>query len=326
MIYRLYLFVVRLSPLVEVVFRIFYWKVFRKYFAGYVRKNVSKKPMRPIPLDWELSQFMSQVFLHSGFKTGDTVVIHSSFSELKVFGLNPDQLLDSILNFIGEESTLVIPAIQIYPNELTKTELSEADLMAARYVYDPESKRIWTGALAKSLISRKGSVRSLHPLNSVVAFGPKASWICADNERCPYPNGTGSAWDRIDKLNALIFGIGIDLTHSLTMIHTAEDRKGERYWPVDDWYMDRIFLLKDGEDLKEIPVKERRHIWGRLFFAERNLANDLEQLGILKKLKYHSIDIEYLKSNELLQFLNSRNNNGYPYKILKLWKKGIFLK
>ena len=103
--------------------------------------------------------------------------IHSSFSELKVFGLNPDQLLDSILNFIGEESTLVIPAIQIYPNELTKTELSEADLMAARYVYDPESKRIWTGALAKSLISRKGSVRSLHPLNSVVAFGPKASWI-----------------------------------------------------------------------------------------------------------------------------------------------------
>ena len=66
--------------------------------------------------------------------------------------------------------------------------------------------------------------------------------------------------------------------------------------------MDRIFLLKDGEDLKEIPVKERRHIWGRLFFAERNLANDLEQLGILKKLKYHSIDIEYLKSNELLQF------------------------
>lgn len=249
----------------------------------------------------------------SGYEEGQILIVHSAFSSLKKFGLSPKELIDALIEFVGDNGTLAMPAIAIYPNETLKKELTSSELLKQKYKYDPNSLEIWTGALPKELISRPESFRSYHPLNSMVAIGAEAEMMMYQNEKDFYPNGEKSSWNYCAKRNAFIVGIGVDLTHSLTMIHVAEDILGEDNWYINNWYQDRTFIVSFPDGDKEVYVKERKHHWGRLHFGERNLANDLIKFGILKSVEIEEVLIESLNSKELINYLESKNRTGYPY-------------
>src|SRR5437867_1997900 len=81
--------------------------------------------------------------------------------------------------------------------------------------------RTWTGVLPTDLMKVPGAKRSLHPLNSVVAHGPHAEDMLRDNltgER-PFACGPGSSWDYCRQHAAKVVALGVDMAHSLTMIH-----------------------------------------------------------------------------------------------------------
>lgn len=247
-----------------------------------------------------------------GLKSGDILVVHAAFSALKKFELPPLEVIQKLLDILGPEGTLAMPGIPIYPNQLLEKEMPEKELIQQKYIYDVNSTRIWTGALAKEMIRHKDSERSYHPLNSMVAIGAKAKEMMKGNDKELYPNGQQSSWNYCAKNKAFVLGLGTDLTHSLTMIHVAEDTKGGD-WYMKNWYQDRVFIVKDGTREREMNVKERRHVWGKFHFGERNLSKDLIKYNIMTSHTVEDTLLECMRANELIHFLDSKNKSGYPY-------------
>lgn len=304
----LYEKIVSKSPHVEMLARRTY-RILEPAFRGKLKPKKKKNNNTSQTADFDK---VLDYLKEQEVRQGDILVVHSSFSALKKFGLSPAEIIDKLLKFVGQEGTLAMPGIPIFPDQLIEGGLPEAELIQQKYIYDVNSTKIWTGALPKEMIKRDDSERSHHPLNSMVAIGAKAKEMMKDNDKELYANGKKSSWNYCAVNKAFVLGLGTDLTHSLTMIHVAEDTKGEN-WYIKNWYQDRVFIVKDENKEKEIKVKERRYNWGKLHFGERNLAEDLIKDKIMDSHIVENTLLESMRADELIQYLNSRNKAGYPY-------------
>src|SRR6185436_17609806 len=87
---------------------------------------------------------------------------------------------------------------------------------------------------------REGTLRSLHPTHPVLAFGKDAPWLVADHQKCLYPCGAGSPFEKCRSLKAkiLFFDVGFE---AITFFHYVEDVIKDRLpFPV---YDERLFAV-----------------------------------------------------------------------------------
>ena len=302
--------ILSLSPHIELLVRKIYWDNIR-FFAGRSSgtKKKKKKPASAVDID----QVLDELARHR-IGNGALLVVHSSYSELKKTGLSPQEVISKLRDLIGPTGTLAMPVIRRYPEDPSVTEILTKDMTSEEPTFDVQSSKVWTGALPKTLLSVPGAVASRHPINSMVAVGPMAREMMANNlvGEKPLPCGINSSWNFCAENNAFVVGLGIDLTHSLTMIHVAEDIL-DKDWPIDEWYRDRPFKIVDGDFSESVVVRQRHPKWGTYKFAERTLCNDLLRNNILSSGDAAGINVEVLKAGELIEFLASKNKSGYPY-------------
>jgi aminoglycoside 3-N-acetyltransferase len=158
-----------------------------------------------------------------------------------------------------------------------------------------------------------GARRSIHPLNSITACGAMVDRIFAKEkiDTLDLPCGPNSTWASLFHMNAKIIMLGVDLTHSLTMIHVAEDCY-EAEWPVKGWYRERLFKIKNQGCEKLVTVRERHPKWA-MSYAERKLSRDLYASGVANRCSVGSLEITVVESEKLIEFLNNRKKRAYPY-------------
>lgn len=249
-----------------------------------------------------------------GIKHGDILIVHSAFGPFKNTGLSPDDIIDFLLELVGKEGTLVMPVIRKYPESPSEEEALYADISNIEFTYDLKNTPVWTGIIPRTLMNRKDAVISKFPINTVTALGPDAELMIKDELKgdLPSPNGVNSAWKYCTDKDAWVISLGVDLTHSLTMIHTAEDVKKEN-WPIKGWYREKKFKIVDGDNAINKTVLERHPRWGMLHFGERTLCQDLINDDVMKSDVVEGVVIESLKSASLYDYLNNKNRRGYPY-------------
>jgi aminoglycoside 3-N-acetyltransferase len=304
LIRRAYNFTIGLSPRIEILFRKFYWKnvtIFKRF--------VNKKPESNNLTDFtKVLDVLKPLILEKN----EILIVHSSFGSLAGVNKSPKQVINALLNLLGETGTLAMNSARIFPEEGNiKDILHKEDVPLT--TYDLKKSRVWTGALPLWMVRDSRSVISKFPLNPMVAIGNEAQNIVEKNIQHPdsSPCGPNSSWKYCTDRNALVIALGVDLTHNLTIMHVAEENKKD--WPVENWYRKRQFRIIDGNINTQIEVKERRPKWGLLHFAERTLRKDLISSGILKFIEIDGFRIEYLRAKSLFEFLNNKNDNGYPY-------------
>ncbi len=257
-----YLF--RLFPRLEVVVRLAFWRfpivqgVVRRLFR---RPALCLGPGRGSRDGIQFDRVLQSLRM-AGVEHGDILIVHSSYKALQGTGLSAMEIVAALQGLISDSGTLAMPAIPIIAGEPQGMDKFDDAAYRRVFTYNVQSTRIWTGALPKELMSVPGATRSRHPCNSMVAIGPHAAAMMANNlnEPEPTPCGPGSSWAFCYLHNAAIVSLGVDLAHSLTMIHVAEDLF-ERDWPVNDWYRRRRYRIKDGDFDQEFVIRERRHRW-----------------------------------------------------------------
>ena len=304
-----------ISPQIEVTIRKIYWKNIRFFiffsrfkFINYIK---SKKKINFNKND--LSMVLN-FLINNGIKDKDTIVLHSSLKGLSQKHIKPSEIIDGFMSILGANGTICMPASPKFKNAKNIqdyiTNYEDNDI----YEYDVNRSSTQTGLLPFLLSRKNGSIRSRHPINTMVAYGSLAKEICENNpiDINSLPCGKNSSWDMCYKNNAWIIGFNLDLTHSLTMIHLAED-KYEKTWPIDNWYRNKNFLIKDKNFEKIKVLRERRPIWGTCHFAERTLCKDLINEKILISSSINGVIIEIISSKKLIDYLKSRNTKGYPY-------------
>jgi aminoglycoside 3-N-acetyltransferase len=304
-------------PQVEIASRLIYWKWplahnLLKKAARHVKTPDGGAAAAPASATVNLKE-LHDALREMGILIGDILIVHSSMKSLSCTGATPEQVIDMLQDLVGSEGTLVMPAIPRYREALTGPERLTADLSDSIWTYDVQRTPPWTGALPHKLMKMPQARRSRFPLNGVVARGKHAhdmlarELLVADSTPC----GPNSAWAYCSQYNAKILALGVDLTHSLTMIHVAEDC-AENTWPIANWYRTRKFLIKDNGKEELVRVRERHPKWA-IHYAERRLGADLARSGISKSSQLGSLSIALLESTSLLSYLQNRKSSGYPY-------------
>ena len=93
-------------PYLEILVRHIYWHnylLFHKYKPSYKENGkYGSKCDFDILLD----------VLDKYSLKGKIVIVHSSYDELESTGLSPEEVVDKLINFLGPESTLVMPCLR----------------------------------------------------------------------------------------------------------------------------------------------------------------------------------------------------------------------
>jgi aminoglycoside 3-N-acetyltransferase len=114
-----------------------------------------------------------------GITKGDHVAVTLSFKSIGFVENGPDNFIDSLLEVIGPDGTLMM-------NTFTKVlPVYEVD---PHFVFDYKSTPCNTGLVPETLRMRKEALRSKHPVCSVVAIGGKAKCLTEghDEKTCRF--------------------------------------------------------------------------------------------------------------------------------------------
>lgn len=138
-----------------------------------------------------------------GLESGSRVVVHSSLSSLGYVEGGAETVVDALLDAVGPDGTVVVPAFTRYDEP-----------------YDPDESPSTTGAITEALRRREDAVRSPHPTKSIAAIGPDADSLVADHE--PSNSlGPASPLHRLIERDGQILLLGVDHTAN-SAIHVAE--------------------------------------------------------------------------------------------------------
>lgn len=139
-----------------------------------------------------------------GLTKGDIVVVHSSLSSFGEVDGGANTVVDSLLNVIGDEGTLIAPTFTYGLD-----------------VFDPAESNSLCGAITEAARKRSNALRSSHPTHSVVAIGDLADVIVEGHEKVN-AFARGSALFKALQAKAKILQLGVTNTTN-SMIHVAEE-------------------------------------------------------------------------------------------------------
>lgn len=304
-----------ISPSIEVFFKKLYWHHIRilHRFKPLASPSANVK-------NTESFNHIIEIMKLNGIGLGKLLIVHSSFRALKQFGKSPDQIIDVLLELLGEEGTLAMPAFRRFEEEPDVYNILNTNIKNIKCTYDLELTPIWTGILPLTLSRRKEAVISRFPINPLVAIGKLAKQMMEKNllGDVHLPHGENSSWKFCLDNQAIIVGLGIDLAHSLTILRTYEECNFSS-WPVKDWYNKRLFNIIDKNFVTSISVLDRKSFWGMLYLPQINMRKDLINNKILKTYKVNGFPVEILESKKLFEFFREKNElrKCYPYLIPK---------
>lgn len=313
LISNIYTHIALLSPKVEVKLRQLYWKnihLLGRYNPNNVIANNTNDEKKI-----DFSKIIEQL-KDWGVQEGSLLIVHSSYENLRCTGLSPNEIIDELLKLVGHAGTLAMPVIRTYKECPSQEERLYKGVIPPICRYNTKRTPIATGMIPAMMLRYPNASVSRHPLNPLCAIGPLANSMMEHNIEgvLPSPHGANSCWKFCYDHNAFICSLGTDLRHHNTMGHVAEEAFGDWHWSDSEWYDKRKFIIEaPKEEPIEIEVKERKPKWGMLHQAELNRYHDFLESGVLKSKTIGDVLIEFEKSEELINFLRSRNQNGYPY-------------
>lgn len=268
-----------------------------KKIVRHVIKSSSKTEVA-VQEDGALIQEVREALCNCGVQEGDIVIIHSSTDGLRCLGLSTEKIIDLIIDvFTG--CTLVFPTFPIEPRK-----------MRTIYNYDPRKSLCWTGILPNILLKRTGVVRSRFPYNSLAAIGKDAEAMMKDDLKSIRPHDRYSSWEYCRQHHAKILFLGTTSRESNTMaIHMVPDIMDQE-WPIDNWYIQRLYEIQlDGVKLQK-TVEVQDGFWYQ-YVNEYKTDFCLKSEGLLRNIGIADIPIELIyDSLTMTEFLVNRCKNG----------------
>jgi len=307
-----------ISPIIEILVRTLYYSniKFLKNFVHFYRVNpylagskiIKRKNPKKRKIEFkEILKFLKDNYVSQG----DLIILISSYKNIKNSGYSPDQVIESLMDLIGENGTLAMSARPDFHVNLD-TYMSEKEDVNV-YTYDVNKTKCNTGIIAQKLLLKENSIRSRNPINSMVAIGPLANEIMKDNlvDNNSLPHGKDSSWYKCVLNKAKIISLGVDLTQAATITKTVEDVFYDK-WPVKDWYIKKKYLIKDGLFRSNNILRERSPKWS-LHYAERTMCKDLIKNDILFTHDFNGLKVEIANSQEIFSFISKKLKHSYPY-------------
>lgn len=299
------------NPTLEVLIRRILWKCsgIKDFIAEKFSLSVDGKVDQPNRKLWEL---VKEEIRSYGIEKGSILLVHSSMDGMQKTGASAQEIIDFLLEVVGEEGTLVFAA---YPKCKKYKNNSEA------LYYDPKRTVSWTGLLPNVFCKYEGVVRSEFPYNTLAAKGPHAQAMMQDNLLGDTSQGKHSSWKYLVDHHAKTLFLGVSAALSCTMMNYPEDAL-EDEWYVKDWYYHQKYIIKKDGELIEKVIRERYPEWYR-FYAMFHSEKWLKENNFLISKEFEDVYVGYTQDMYPLaeKLLSDGRQRKSVYRIpKKYWK------
>jgi aminoglycoside N3'-acetyltransferase len=218
-----------------------------------------------------------------GITNGDHVSVALSFKSIGFVENGPDVFIDSLLEVIGPEGTLMMNAF---------TKCFPLGEISRDYVFDPRFAIPYTGLVPRTLMKRKNASRSRHPTCSVVALGKLSKYLIDDHDEHSQPF---LPYAKLAQVNGKLLCIGID-GRLVALRHEAQRKAG-------------LFVVPQfmGVLYKNLKAGVSLFVWQFPPCMKRlpELVPELEKAGMITRGKIGEAPSIVGSANELLEAMSS---------------------
>ncbi len=154
-------------------------------------------------------------FKKLGIQPGDTVLMHSSMKALGT-DATPAEFLQSLIDYLGEDGTLLLPA------------LSYSTVGEKSPLFSVKDTPACIGLLPNVFLGMQGVIRSIHPTHSCAARGKHAKEMTEKHVLDKTPVGENSPFRLLTEFSGKILMVG-DINDHCTFMHGMEEIAGAPY-------------------------------------------------------------------------------------------------
>lgn len=144
-----------------------------------------------------------------GMKPGSVVLVHCAMNNFYNYQGSVDELIDELLQALGPQGTLCMPAYPYDKNNVDK-------------VFDVRNDKTAAGLLAETFRKRKGVKRSMNKLHSVCAYGLRADEIVGEHHLSETCFDEKSPFYKIAQLGGISIALGLPKYYIGTLEHVEE--------------------------------------------------------------------------------------------------------
>lgn len=243
----------------------------------------------------EFAKIISTDAKNLGIKEGDVLLVHSSLKSLGNKSVSPKDVIDGLLDLLGEGGTLVFPTLSYVSCGRNNTR------------FDYRATPSCVGAIPEYFRTEtKGAVRSLCPTHSCAAKGRLAEYITKDHHLDNTPCGERSPFRRVMELGGKILFLGCG-TNCNTSMHAVEELV------VPNYLFDgkRVFELVDKDGSVKSMECSLHGFSGvrQCYYRAAALLDENEyKTGKIMEAECHLMDAKALWKKAEMKY---RENNDY---------------
>ncbi len=239
---------------------------------------------------------------------GDTVYLASDLIKIIIYlkikkkPFNPNDIINSILNVIGKDGTLIIPSFNW-------------DFCQGK-PYDIINSPAQTGSLANFVLKNRVEFsRTTHPIYSFLITGKYKETLISYNNICGF--NFDSPFDFFFKNNIKLVSLGTPPSESFSILHYFEQKANVEYRFVKK-FKSQYIDINGKKSLKTYSAFVRKLKYKKRRDYDISFWNELERQKILFISQYKNIPLSMLKAkkagNIMLKDLLSLRKY-YPEKI-----------
>jgi len=204
----------QITNAIKKVFGISDWSLFSKNLHKKIGKIIYKKKYT--------ANDLLQVMIKMGMQPGDVVYIHSSMKEFYNYQGTAEELINVILDYLGPEGTLVMPAYPPNFFSISKTCLTENyHGLQDEVKFDVKTTPTGAGYLAEVFRKMPGVKRSINLQHSACAIGKYADYLLSEHQFSKTCWDEKSPYYKLTLLDAKVFSFGLPYFVS-TVIHCTD--------------------------------------------------------------------------------------------------------
>ncbi|MFT5892837.1 MAG: aminoglycoside 3-N-acetyltransferase [Dokdonia sp.] len=243
-----------------------------------LKKKKKRKLLRVFYKKKYTTNDIIEVMRTMGMKKGSIVFIHSSMTEFYNYVGTAEELITRVIQEIGEEGTLMMPAFPKFENIIKVDDKVDFDVR-----YTPSG----AGYLTEVFRKHPGVKRSINIQQSVCAYGRLADYFVLEHHHSLTAWDEYSPYYKMSQAPALVFAFGLSAQYLGTMIHCTESILRTKYM-----YFQMFFKKEVVYKYRDYEGNVRTHCYLSHDFARKSRKNNI--------IKYiESIQFKHTKISNL---------------------------
>ena len=223
-------------------------------------------------------------FLELGVEAGDSLLVHSSYKAFGGVEGGPQTVIDSLLEVLGNEGTLIMPTFNFDFCKGTP--------------WDVRSTPSQMGVITNMVREHPKAKRVFHPIYSFSILGKNAEALTQDRYKSSFERN--SLFGKLRDVDGKIMIVGLSYTNSMTFFHHVEEMEG-----IDYRYMKAFsgFVTdENGKTYEDTFTMLVRDLEKGVITEVDPMGKLMEDAGIVSIREIGDAIVKLMKANDVYEF------------------------